>query len=626
MTDGSMRRREFVKGVGVGAAGLALGGPGAVRTLGGSRSRRRPNILWLCAEDMSPNMSCYGETTIRTPNIDKLAREGTRFTNAVITCPVCSPSRSAMVTGMYPTSTGTHNHRSSRYDVKIPLPKHIKMIPEYFQQLGYYTCNGRMFDPKNRSRANAGKTDYNFEWDKAVYDAPEWSGRKPGQPFFAQIQLHGGKNRGAKVPNPVDPAKVKIPPYYPDDPVLREDWARYLNSVLYLDMEIGRIMKRLNDEGMADETVVFFWTDHGISHVRDKQYLYEGGIHIPLIVRGPGIEPDQVRNDLVEHIDIPATSMALAGVPIPEHVQGRPLFEAHYQRRDCVFSARDRCDETVERIRCVRTQRYKYIRNYYPNRSHAQPNRYKDGKQIMVRMRELYAQGKLPPHQARVFWPWRPVEELYDLQADPHELNNLANHRTHQDTLDELRGRLDEWIGRTRDLGQLPEPVLAERLGRYDSLHAILADDENRKLAERVNAVWDLGCRGRSAIPKLARHLKSDEAPVRYAAAYWLGNLQPIPTRVGALLADLMADETAYVRVAAARAVGLTGMPTKALPILVAEMSDNQNEVVRHYAALALEDLGESARPALTALETATKDRYDYVHRVATRIVDTLKR
>ena len=217
---------------------------------------------------MSAHMSCYGETTIQTPNIDRLADEGTLFRQAFVTEPVCSPSRSAMVTGMYQTTIGAHLHRSSRHTVKIHLPKHIKLISEYFQQAGYYTSNGSTLNTKSPSETKRGKTDYNFVWDEKVYDAAEWSGRKPGQPFFAQIQLRGGKNRSAKVPNPVDPAKVNLPPYYPDHPVLREDWAKYLNSVIQTDIDLGEILDRLRKEGTADNTIVFFWTDHGISHIR----------------------------------------------------------------------------------------------------------------------------------------------------------------------------------------------------------------------------------------------------------------------------------------------------------------------------------------------------------------------
>lgn len=420
----------------------------------------KPNILWIVAEDMSPNMSCYGETTIRTPHIDRLAADGVRFTRAFATAPVCSPSRSALITGMYQTTIGAHHHRSSRGPVKISLPEHVKMLPAYFRERGYYTVLGGATEGprKPQNREALGKSDYNFVWDPAVYDSNDWSGRKPGQPFFAQIMLKGGKNRSAKVAHPVDPGTVKLPPYYPDDPVLRDDWASYLNSVLKTDEEVGKILDRLRDEGLADNTVVAFLTDHGVSHVRDKQFLYDGGIHVPLIVRWPGkIGPGTVRDDLVLQIDLSASTLAAVEIPIPDHLEGRALFAPEFKARDHVVTARDRCDETVDRIRSVRTERFKYIRNFYPDRSHAQPNRYKDGKPIMVTMRALRAAGELTPEQSRVFAPTRPKEELYDLREDPFELNNLAADAEHKAKLVELGAILDRWIDSTGDKGQYAE-------------------------------------------------------------------------------------------------------------------------------------------------------------------------
>ncbi|MCD6393675.1 MAG: sulfatase-like hydrolase/transferase, partial [Planctomycetes bacterium] len=577
-------------------------------------------------EDMSPHMGCYGETTIETPNIDQLAKEGTLFRNAFITCPVCSPSRSAMETGMYQTSIGAHNHRSCRHDVKIKLPSHIKLVSEYFQRAGFYTSNGGMLNIGNLSKTKSGKTDYNFVWDKSVYDGAQWSGRKGGQPFFAQFQIHGGKSRSAKVPDPVNPVNVKLPPYYPNDYILRADWATYLNSIIQTDIEVGQIMKQLEDAGLADETIVFFWTDHGISHIRGKQFLYEEGIHIPLIVRGPGIKAGCVRQDLAEHIDITCTSLDLAGIRVPNHMQGRELFSKGAVAREYVFAARDRCDETVDRIRCVRTQRFKYIRNYYSNRSHAQPNRYKDGKLIMQRMRQLYAEGKLDANQKRPFLPTRPVEELYDLKQDPFELNNLAADRQHAETLAHLRTKLDEWIAETRYLGQIPEPILAELSSKYDSFFAIMEDPANRALARRMNAVWRSGQRGKKAIPDLLDALKDDRPGVRYVAALWLGNIaKPAKGMAGALEQGL-ADSADYVRVASARAILLSeqGPGDKALAVLVRQMQQSNNEVTRHYAAAALEDIGEKARGVLDAVKKAQKDKYEYVKRVTNRIVAKL--
>lgn len=619
-----MDRRDFLKCAGAGIVSAGLWGP-AMSAIAGNK--KRPNILWICVEDMSAHMSCYGETTIRTPNIDQLAKEGVMFKSAFITCPVCSPSRSAMVTGMYQTSTGSHNHRSSRHDVQLKLPDSIKFIPEYFKQAGYYTSNGGMLNLSDYSKTKTGKTDYNIVFDKNMYDAAEWSGRKEGQPFFAQLQLKGGKNRGAKVPKPVNPKYVKLPPYYPNDPVLCEDWARYLNSVINTDIEVGQIVRRLEDEGIADNTIVFFWTDHGISHIRGKQFLYDEGIRVPLIVWGPGLGKGVVREDLVEHIDIAASSLALAGLDVPDHLQSRSLFDANYEKRECVFSARDRCDETVERLRCVRTGRYKYIRNFYWHVPHAQANQYKDGKEIMKVMRRLYAEGKLDENQARPFAATRPVEELYDLKADPHELDNLAEDRKYAGVLRELRGRLNQWIEETRDIGQLPEPIIADYLKRYETPYSILEDRGNRRAARRINEVWELAQGGKGAIKGLVKAMGDKRPQVRYAAAFWLGNIAEDRAGARSVLVLGLNDKADYVRVASARALCLIDerVNSGALAVLVKELQTSDNEVVRHYAAEALEDMGPKAKGVLPTIKDARGQKYEYVKRVTTRIVSKLE-
>lgn len=446
-----------------------------------------PNILWIIVDDMSAHFSCYGERAIETPHVDRLAREGTRFTKAFVTAPVCSPCRSALITGWYQTTIGAHHHRSGRGELKIHLPDGIEPIPALFQRAGYYTCIGDL----GAERGRMGKTDYNFEYDPAIYDGPDWSGRQPGQPFFMQVQLHGGKHRGAQpkqydawakrvfqeLGGNVPASAVILPPYYPRDPVLLEDWARYLDAVRYTDYEVGQVLARLEQEGIADDTIVCFMTDHGISHARGKQFLYDEGIHVPLVIRGPGIEHGKVREDLVEHIDLAATSLALAGIEIPKQMQGRNLLAADYQPREAVFAARDRCDETVEHIRSVRTDRYKYIRNYLNQRPHLQPNAYKDGKQIVKRLRELHAAGELNELQERLlFAPTRPAEELYDLRSDPQELVNLAGDSQHQAELEKLRARLSAWEEATGDIGRQPEPE-----AMYDSDMAVYLRGRGRR-------------------------------------------------------------------------------------------------------------------------------------------------
>ena len=445
---------------------LALGGfSQAVETT-------RPNIVWILVDDMSPNFSCDGETTIRTPNVDALAAQGTRFSRAFVTAPICSISRSAMLTGCYQTSIGCQNHRAGSEEFPIHLPAGMKTVPQMLKEAGYHTSNVTV-DAFMRSKGPVviAKTDYNFVWDPATtYDLTHWAERSAGQPFFAQVQLNGGKHRGQK-PGPVWPKKVeaalgsitpasavKLPPYLPDDETIRADWAQYLDTVRYTDWEVGRIVQRLKDAGELERTVIIFWTDHGLSHVRAKQFLYDTGLHVPLIVSGPGVAAGKVREDLVEHTDIAAVTLALAGLPRPDSMQARDVFAKDYAPKEFVFAARDRADETVDRIRSVRSAQFKYIRNFYPSRPYLQPNRYKDEKAIVQAMRRLHAEKKLTPEQSLIMAETRPREELYDVQADPHELRNLAADPAHAAALAKHRAALDDWIARTDDKGRDPEP------------------------------------------------------------------------------------------------------------------------------------------------------------------------
>ncbi len=459
----------------------------------------RPNILWFVVDDMSANFSCYGETTIQTPQVDRLAREGTRFSHAFVTAPVCSPCRSAMITGMYQTSIGAHHHRSGRGVEKIRLPEGVTPIPALFQQAGYFTCIGSGLPDVGRSgkktaTSELGKTDYNFEWDPKLYDGADWSGRRSGQPFFMQVQLAGGKLRGNSDATArklseraeqewgaaVQPGDVRLPPYYPRDPVLLNDWAAYLDAVRFTDQHVGRVIERLESEGILDSTLVIFMTDHGISHARGKQFLYDEGTHIPFIVRGPGIASGQVRDDLIEHIDIAAISLAAGGIPIPPTMQGRDIFAQDYQPRDAVFAARDRCDETVERIRSVRTERFLYIRNFHPQRPHLQPNAYKDGKSIIQTLRSLHAAGKLDSlTEQLLFQPVRSPEELYEWTTDRWQVKNLAGDSAYRATLDVLRARLDRWMEETHDHGPETEEM-------YDSDMAVYIGRGNPAVEQNI--------------------------------------------------------------------------------------------------------------------------------------------
>lgn len=450
----SVSRRDFLKTIGWGAGLLTL--PGCESVLQAVMSKvpeDKPNILWIITEDLSPDLGCYGNSFVKTPNIDKLASEGARYTNAFVTSPVCSPSRSAFMTGMYQTSIGVHQHRSHRYD-DYTLPEPVKVITDYFRAAGYFTCNCAGLNWRR-----PGKTDFNFKVEKP-FDGADWRQRKVGQPFYAQINFSETHRPFKPDPeNPIDQNKVKLPPYYPDHPIARRDWANYLEFIQILDKKVGKALMRLEEDSLVDNTIVFFFGDHGRPHVRGKQFLYEGGIWIPLIIRWPGhIEPGTVVDDLVSAIDFGPTSLKLAGIEPPKHMQGRMFIGPETQKREYIIAARDRCDGTVDRIRCVRTKRFKYIRNYYPNRPYMQFNLYKKHRYpVWSLLQVLFIEGKLTPKQQLFMACTRPEQELYDLQADPYELNNLSRDPKHRETLKKLSGILDKWVEDTGDQGGIPE-------------------------------------------------------------------------------------------------------------------------------------------------------------------------
>ncbi|TDU80761.1 arylsulfatase A-like enzyme [Prosthecobacter fusiformis] len=457
----------------------------------------RPNILWFVVDDMSAHFSSYGETTINTPNVDRLVKEGMKFTRAQVTAPVCSTCRSAMITGMYQTTIGAHHHRSGRGELKIHLPEGVEPVPVLFQKGGYYTCIGSGLPdldarglpfglPKGKKAAKRaklagnppesrlGKTDYNFEWDPAMYDSHDWAGRGKDQPFFMQVQLPGGKLRGgdsrnaralaerakAEFGEATDPQKVTLPPYYPRDPVLLEDWAAYLDAVKLTDKHVGKVLARLEAEWLLENTLIIFMTDHGISHARGKQFLYDEGSRIPFVVRGPGIVPGTVREDMIQQIDMAPLSLAAAGLPVPEVMQGRDVLAKDYKAREAVYAARDRCDETVERIRSVRTDKFLYIRNFYPERPHLQPNAYKDGKDIVRVLRAAHEAGTLPSvSEELLFSPKRQAEELYEYVNDRWQVTNLAANPDYREVLESHRAKLDQWMTETKDAGPESEAM-----------------------------------------------------------------------------------------------------------------------------------------------------------------------
>jgi arylsulfatase A-like enzyme len=441
----------------------------------------RPNIVWLVGENLDLDLGCYGETLVATPRLDRLAAEGVRFTRVFATAPVCAPSRSAFMTGMYQTSTDTHPMRAHRDDA-FRLPPGVRPLTHRLRDAGYFTANVKTIGDQV---VGTGKLDLNFVNEGPIYDSDDWSSLKSHQPFFAQVNMpeaeydiydrkSASKPRVEWVgerehPRIATPENVTPPPYYPDHPVVRAEWARYLNSVSGMDRRIGVVLDRLEADGLADDTIVLFFADNGRLEARGIHWCYDSGLRVPLIVRWPrnfpmpaSYHPGAVDDRVVSLLDLTATTLALAGLSRPPLMQSRIAFglDADPPRR-YAFSARDRIDETVQRIRSVRDARYRYIRNFLPEQPFSALNRYKEKCFLVLPlMRQMHARGELTGPPLALFAPRLPDEELYDLEADPHEIKNLigSNRTEHRDALLRLRAALEVWITETGDLGRHPEP------------------------------------------------------------------------------------------------------------------------------------------------------------------------
>lgn len=431
-------------------------------------SGNRPNIVWIMAEDIGCDLACYGTPGVDTPVLDDLAAEGLKLKRLYCTSPICSPNRSAMATGMYQTSIDAHHHRSHRADGH-QLPPPVRTIMGYLREAGYFTALGCGYGDK---------TDFNFQPREQHWDGRDWSERGEDQPFFAHIQLKvthrgdwWGKTR-SESPDPVDPGLVSLPPYLPDHPAIRLDWARYLDQVEKADSQVGEILERLTREGLIDRTMIIFNGDNGRCIHRGKGFLYEDGIRVPGIIAGPHLAQSGTELDeLVSTIDLSAQVLAFAGIPAPGHMQGRPFLEDQVERRLQVFAARDRWDEVVDRSRAVVTHRYKYIRNDMPEVPWFTFQGYLEKvRPIRPVLWDLFRSGRMSTSQAALLAAHKPTEELYDLQSDPWETRNLADDAAYEGTLDALRGLLSDWESATHDQGRFPEEDRS-RLDDSDNPH-----------------------------------------------------------------------------------------------------------------------------------------------------------
>ncbi|MFP4356720.1 MAG: sulfatase [Phycisphaerae bacterium] len=430
---------------------------------------KRPNILWISFEDTNPFYGCYGDTVARTPNLDRLAGQGCIWPRAYSTAGVCAPARSAVITGMYPISIGTHHMRTAHTNQATPemptpysavVPHYVRCFSEYFRAAGYWCSNNV-------------KTDYQFDppvtaWDELSNKA-HWRNRPdPDQPFFAVFnptRTHESCQWPEQTPQPTfNPDDIQLPPCFPDTPEVRLAMARMYTRIEESDTELGQLLAQLEEDSLAENTIVVHWSDHG-PLPRGKRWPYDSGIHVPMIVRWPGqLEPGSRSDDLVSTVDLGPTMLSCAGLEIPRYMQGQAfLGPGKAPPRRYVYATRDRYDESYDCVRAVRDKRYKYIRNNYPLSERLLWVPYRNRHPIIQELYRLEAADLLNEAQKLMFRYPRPAEELYDTETDPHELHNLAGKPQLADTLQRMRDALADWIDRVGDMGEIDEAQMVRQ-------------------------------------------------------------------------------------------------------------------------------------------------------------------
>jgi arylsulfatase A-like enzyme len=592
-----------------------------------SAAADKPNILWLSAEDISAHLGCYGDPHAITPNLDKLASEGRRFTHAFTAAGVCAPCRSTIITGMYQPSIGTHHMRC-----KATLPDFVKPFPLYLREAGYFCTNNSNTDDQ------FGSPSPREIWDESSNKA-HWKNRDADQPFFAVFNYTGCHESGiaskgkyesvTKDLSPEqrqDPAKLTtLPPYYPDTPIVREDWKRNYELITAMDAWAGEHIAALKEAGLYENTIVIFWSDHGVGLPRAKRWLYDSGTHIPMISRIPGDEAGVVDSQLVSSIDFGPTVLNLAGVPVPEHMQGRAfLGENLTDPREYVFGARDRMDERYDIIRAVRGPRFRYIRNFEPLKPYYQYMNTPEKGETMREIRRIEASGEVPEHVALFTAATKPVEEFYDLENDPHEINNLAEDPKYADQITEMRQVLADWQASIGDIGLLPESEITIRTEAAGSSFEILNREGGEQALKTLVEAATIASDPNVETAKLAEGLDNEDAAVRYWAATGLGNRGMEAAIWSDFVHNLQLDPSPSVRIAASWALCRMGHPETGVPQLALEL-EGERQWARLQAAIALDEIGEDARPAIPALQGALKKQPNkYIVRVANKALNDL--
>jgi N-sulfoglucosamine sulfohydrolase len=552
--------------------------------LGAAETADRPNLLWITSEDNSPYLGCYGDPLAQTPHLDRLAAQGVRYRNAFANAPVCSSARTTLITGMYASSLGVHHHRS-----RVAIPEQIRLYPEHLRAAGYYCSNNS-------------KTDYNIAgepnpWDESSNQA-HYQNRAPGQPFFAVFNLTT-THESQVAPKPgkttfrVPPEQIPLPPYHPDTPDIRRDWANYYDQLTLMDEQVGKVLTELEQAGLADETIVFYYGDHGGALPRGKRNIHDSGTRVPLIIRFPRrwahlapAKPGEWVDDLVSFVDFPATVFSLCGVPVPAHHEGRPfLGDKQALPREHVFLFRGRMDERYDTVRAVRDGQFRYVRNYSPHRPWGQ--HYSYPFQVQPSMRSWFVEftaGRCNEVQS-VYWKPKPGEEFYQLAGDPFELRNRITEPRHAARIARLRAALRAEILASRDTGFIPEGMFRKLAGERTIYDYAQSDAYPlRRILDLADRASD---RNPAHLPEFIAMLDEPDPVLRYWAATGCLILQSEAAPARTALRARLTEEWPDVRVVAAEAIAHLGEREPAVKAIAAVLeTGNLHEALAAQNAL----------------------------------------
>lgn len=583
-----------------------------------------PNILWITSEDNSAFLGAYGDDYADTPNLDKLAEAGIVYENAYATTPVCAPARFTLITGTYGNRMGTENMRSVN-----PIPENIRFYPAYLKDLGYYTTNNV-------------KKDYNTVdqpevWDESSQEA-HYSNRAEGQPFFHIRNLT--TTHESSLHDPIDtlihnPDDAPLPPYHPDTETVRRDWAHYYDQMTLMDEQVGEILLELEESGEAENTIIFYYGDHGGALPGSKRFMNQRGLRVPLIVFFPPkyehLAPKEKRTDrLVSFVDFPATLLSIAGIKPPEHMDGEPfLGEYETEPREYVHMYRGRMDERYDLTRAIRDQNFLYVRNYMPQRIYGQFLWYLWMVPTMQSWEEEYQNGNLNEIQRQFFEP-KPAEELYLISEDPWSVHNLAADSAYQEDLKQLRDANSEWIREISDLGFIPEGILDDIGGTRPLYNAVR--EGNVPIEEIIKTAEMASQQPENHIDELVHRLNHSDPSVRFWAALGLAITGNSAGEYESELLIMRDDPSGEVRVAVAEALLAAGEATVSIEMIQEALSDPDDHVKLRAVnlietldeSLITDDIKNNIRRFVDEFENQEAAAAGYVFRASERLVDKL--